>query len=137
MKFLVIDDSLNDVALLRSSFPQVECVEITLIESGQTAMQLVANQEHLAYDLVIIDWRLPGVPGDQVAQAFLNARQSDTQFPVIVLSSALPPPVSDRLHERGALVWEKPVDLDGYERLAADLCELARRSKTSSILSTT
>jgi CheY-like chemotaxis protein len=137
MKFLVVDDSLNDVALLRSAFPPSECIEITPVESGQTALQLLSKQEDLSFDLVIIDWRLPGVPGDQVAQAFLAAPRIHSQIPVVVLSSALPPLVSDKLHEHGAFVWEKPLDLDGYERLAINLCELARRSKVSSILSTT
>ncbi len=137
MKFLVVDDSLNDVALLRSAFPPLECVEITPVESGQTALHLLSNQEQLPFDLVIIDWRLPGIPGDQVAHAFLSAPQIHQQVPVVVLSSALPPLVGENLHKHGAFVWEKPVDLDGYERLATSLCDLARRAKVSSVLSIT
>ncbi len=137
MKFLVVDDSLNDVALLRSAFPPSERVEIIPIDSGQTALHLLGNEEQLLLDLVIIDWRLPGIPGDQVAQAFLNAPQIHQQVPVVVLSSAVPPLVSEKLHEYGAFVWEKRVDLDGYERLAASLCDLARRARSNSLLSTT
>lgn len=137
MKFLVVDDSLNDISLLRSAFSPLEEVEITPIESGNAALQLLTDRNQLSFDLVIIDWRLPGVPGDQVAYAYLNDPQIHAQIPVVVLSSALPPLVSDKLHAQGAFVWEKPVDLDGYEQLAASLCDLARRSKKLFVLSAT
>ena len=130
MRFLVIDDSVEDVELLRSALEPLGPVEITSIENGHVAMDLLSNHEHYcSFDVIVVDWRLPGIAGDQLAKAILGNPAVQRAVPVVVLSSRLPPSVSDGLQERGALVLEKPVDLDGYERLAEELCELANRSK--------
>jgi CheY-like chemotaxis protein len=128
MKFLVVDDSCDDIALLRSALDPVEGVEITAIANGLRALQSLNEQEATSFDLIVIDWRLPGMTGDKVAQAFLTSPSVRPQTPVVVLSSPLPPPVADQLKECGALVLEKPVDLDGYEVLATRLCDLARQA---------
>ena len=127
MNFLIVDDSREDVALLRSALHPGEQVEITPIENGSTALQLLADRQCLPYDLVVIDWRMPGVSGEELAKAFLNSTALRPRIPVVVLSSALPPAVASSLHEDGVLVFEKPSDFDGYERLAAGLCQLAKR----------
>ena len=129
MKFLIVDDSIDDVALLRSALKPVEHTEITLLENGHAALQMLSSMKSWPFDLVVIDWRLPGMAGDQLAKAFLSSPVLHPLTPVVVLSSAIPPPLSHNLHECGALVLEKPVDLDGYDRLAAGLCDLARQSK--------
>ncbi len=129
MKFLIVDDSFNDVALLRSALEPVEHVEITTIASGLGALQSLNSDEAGVFDLIVIDWRLPGITGDKLAQAFLKSPTIPSKTPVVVLSSPLPPPVADHLQECGAFVLEKPVDLDGYEVLANRLCDLARQAK--------
>lgn len=130
MKLLIVDDSVDDVALLRSALKSVEPAEITLLENGHAALQMLCSSASWSFDLIVIDWRLPGMAGDHLAKAVLSSAARPPLTPVVVLSSALPPPLSHNLHECGALVLEKPVDLDGYDRLAASLCNLARQSKT-------
>jgi CheY-like chemotaxis protein len=129
MKFLVVDDSVEDVAILRSALTEVGPVEITPVVNGHLALKLLSEAERLVFDLIVIDWRLPGIAGDQVAVAFLNSPLVRTQVPVVVLSSTLPPPICERLVESGAVVLEKAVDLNGYEHLAALLVDLAKQSK--------
>ena len=130
MKFLVVDDSVDDLALLRSALdPQVH---ITPLRSGTQALAFLSTAQSCSFDLVVIDWRLPGVAGDQVAAEFLSSPMIQQQVPVVVLSSSLPPSVSDKLLGCGALILEKPLDLDGYDRLASGLCDLAKRSKAKS-----
>ena len=130
IRFLVIDDSVDDVALLRSTLEPLGPIEITSIESAQLAMDLLSSHEsYCSFDVIVVDWRLPGVAGDQLAKAILGNPAVEGLIPVVILSSKLPPPVSDGLQESGALVLEKPIDLDGYERLAEELCTLANRSK--------
>jgi CheY-like chemotaxis protein len=134
MNFLVVDDSAEDIALLRSALKPVAPVEITPIENGHTALQLLSGQRSLSYDLIVIDWRLPGVTGDQLAKAFLTHPAVNPLTPVVILSAALPPPISEGLHRCGAFVLEKPSDLDGYDKLAVGLCDLAKRSRNGSLL---
>jgi CheY-like chemotaxis protein len=129
MKFLVVDDSVEDVAILRTALTEAGPVEITPITNGHVALQLLSQAEQLVFDLIVIDWRLPGIAGDQVAATFLNNPLVRTQVPVVVLSSALPPPINERLVGSGAVVLEKAVDLNGYEQLAAVLINLAKQSK--------
>jgi len=129
LKFLVVDDSVDDVTLLRSALdPRVD---ITPLESGTKALTFLSTMQHCPFDLVVIDWRLPGVGGDHVAKEFLSSPMIQRQVPVVVLSSALPPALNDDLRGRGALILEKPLDLEGYERLAAGLCDLAATSSRS------
>jgi CheY-like chemotaxis protein len=129
MKFLVVDDSVEDVAILRAALAEAGPVEITPVANGQLALKLLSEAEQLVFDLIVIDWRLPGIGGDQVAATFLSNPLVRTQVPVVVLSTALPPPINDRLVESGAVVLEKAVDLNGYEHLAAVLINLAKQSK--------
>jgi CheY-like chemotaxis protein len=128
MRFLVVDDSHEDVALLRCALQGVDQVEITPIDSGKSALQFLVNRQPWSFDLVVVDWRMPGIAGDELATAFLNNRRMYPQIPVVILSCAIPPPTSQELNDRGAVVIEKPTDLDGYDRLAANLCSLAKRS---------
>lgn len=131
MKLLVVDDNADDVDLLRFALNRVGAVDITPIQSGQLALQLLSAQEHWPFDLIVIDWRLPGISGEQVAGAFLNSPAVQAQIPVVVLSSSLPRHVSDRLHESGAAVLQKPLDLEGFEHLANVLFDLAKNPKSN------
>ncbi len=134
MKFLVVDDSVEDVALLRSALTTQ--AQITPIEDGTQALALLTSVESWPFDLVVIDWRLPGIGGDQIAREFLR-NPVIQQVPVVVLSSTLPPPVSHQLQQCGALILEKPIDLDGYDRLAEGLCALAKSSKAKTAIALT
>ena len=69
MKFLVVDDSVEDVALLRSALTEAGPVEIIPVVNGHLALKLFSEVEQLMFDLIVIDWRLPGIGGDQVAAA--------------------------------------------------------------------
>lgn len=137
MRFLVVDDSVEDVAILRSALTEAGPVEITPVTNGHTALKLLSEGEHLAFDLIVIDWRLPGIAGDQVATTFLNNPLVRDQVPVVVLSSALPPPINERLLESGAIVLEKAIDLNGYEHLAVVLINLAKQSKEKQAIEAT
>ena len=133
MKLLVVDDSADDVDLLRSALSTVGAVEITPIDDGRSALQLLSEQEQCHFDLIVIDWRLPGIAGDQVAGAFLSNPSVQAQIPVVVLSSPLPGHTTERLREAGAAVLQKPVDLDGYDQLANALFELAKQFKNKAV----
>jgi CheY-like chemotaxis protein len=90
-------------------------------------MNLLATMEPRQFDLILLDWRLPGISGDQVAKAYIDRIDRDQRVPLVFLSTAMPPDARAYAHQAGCLVLEKPIDLGGYEELARYLRSLSSR----------
>ena len=77
---MIVDDDESVRSLLRMTFPTEE-YEITEARNGEEALKQLRTK---APDLVLLDWRMPGVGGSSV----LDAVKADyPQLPVIVLTS--------------------------------------------------
>lgn len=129
VRVLVVDDNLAEVELLRSAVAKFGFAELASIQDGRKALE-TTHHDLRQFDLILIDWRLPGLHGDAVAKAFLSRQDQEDAVPVVLFSSGLPPQIADELREAGAVVIDKPIDLDGYDGLAARLAALARRPIT-------
>jgi OmpR-family two-component system manganese-sensing response regulator len=78
-KILIVDDDkelTNALNLYFSSLGQL----IEVCDSGEDAVQLLASFE---YDLIILDWTLPGISGHEVCKTF---RERGGQTPIIFLT---------------------------------------------------
>jgi CheY-like chemotaxis protein len=122
-RVLVIDDNPQDVVLLEEVLATHGSFEITAVHNGRRGLELIEKPE-LLFDLILVDWRIPEVPGDQIASAYL--RNPARVSPLVVLSSAIPSRIRKDLVNQGAIVLEKPMDLKGYESLAERLAALVQ-----------
>lgn len=100
---LVVDDE-PDARYLVSSVLQQEGFEVATAIDGADALRIVASRRPA---LVLLDWRLPGQSGAEVAGA-IRAHHPDLRF-VVVTADGLAEEKASRIHARGWL--RKPFHL--------------------------
>lgn len=125
----MVDDSEIDVQLLRSAMAACTPLDLTVVHNGRSALELMPAGCAPPFDVIIVDWKLPDMQGGEVARWFLNGTSS--AVPVVVCSSGMPPREQSSLSADGAIILNKPIDLDGYESLARKLTSLARAAAAS------
>ncbi len=82
MKILAIDDSNTMRILISKSLKEIGYTDVTLCESGALAMNIITNSK---FDLVLLDWHMPGINGLEVLKFIKNGKHKNT--PVIMLTS--------------------------------------------------
>ena len=120
MRILVAEDDLRLAALLEESLTEVGW-EVEVVHDGRAAYGR-AQPDGLAYDVVLLDWMLPGLDGVTVCR---RLREAGLATPVLMLTAR--GDVRDRITglDAGADDYlAKPFDLD---ELAARLRALRRR----------
>jgi CheY-like chemotaxis protein len=126
IRLLVVDDEPFDVELLRNALALAGESNITHICDGSQALEMVTNGAVEAFDLILLDWSLPGISGEQIARAYLERTNLKARVPVVILSNALPGPIDSALRAMGAITIQKPLSLDGYSHLASQIFDLCR-----------
>lgn len=79
-KLLVVEDDPDYIDPLLFYLKKTEKHDVDLVESGEDALQLLTNG---VYDLLILDWGLPGISGYEVLKKY---RASGGAAPVIFLT---------------------------------------------------
>jgi DNA-binding response OmpR family regulator len=103
-RILVVDDDTSVAKFLERGLT-LEGYDVTTCAAGDTALLQVI---HEAPDLIILDWMLPGLPGDQVLSRLL---EQERKPPVIMLSARDTAFDKARILKSGADVFlSKPVD---------------------------
>lgn len=80
LEILIVEDEKNIAQSLKKNFLS-EGHHSTIAGSGERALELV---EELEFDLILLDWRLPGITGFEVCKSL---RQSGLNTPVILLTA--------------------------------------------------
>jgi two-component system OmpR family response regulator len=80
MKILVVEDNRKLASFLQRALTE-EGYIVDLVEDGAVARSQIAT---IAYDLVILDWMLPGVDGLSVCRA---ARAAGSAVPILMLTA--------------------------------------------------
>ena len=118
-KILVVDDSADDVLLLRRAFAACAGAEIIgVLSDGQQVMdyfdgkgKYADRQAHPAPDVLILDLKIPVRSGFEVLE-YLRARLSPMPCRVVILTSFAQPSDIQRSYELGAhLIAHKEADL--------------------------
>ena len=117
-KILLVEDNLEQATLL-SSFLTGEHHVVDVVHSGEDAIHLIGFQ---SYDLLILDWELPGLSGAEVCE---NYRTSGGQAAVLMLTGRSDVPSKAIGLDSGADDYlTKPYD---FRELAARVRSLLRR----------
>ncbi len=83
LRVLLVDD--NETALqILGSMLQAMSFRVTAVESGEKALEALQQNE---YDLVLLDWRMPQMTGDQLS-AEIRRRLPRSKLPIIIMITA-------------------------------------------------
>ncbi|MEJ8825258.1 response regulator [Variovorax humicola] len=109
---LVVDDNASARDIL-STMARGFGLEVDIAHSGQEAVERVAQSQrtHLPYDLVLMDWRMPGMDGVEATQGI--QAHAPGRPPAVIMVTALARHEAQEAAERRAvplpLVLTKPV----------------------------
>lgn len=113
------DESIRMVARLGLSRAGYE---VTLVEDGTSALEAVRAG---AYDVVVLDWMLPGIDGIDICRA-MKAEPATAPIPVVFLTAASHAGAHDEAMAAGAIgVIAKPFN---PMSLGADVRALVERA---------
>ncbi len=106
-RILMVEDD-PDIAMLgQIALEDIGGYEVCLCGSGDEALARLAEFEP---DLALLDYRLPGINGDELLVA-LRARREGVQLPVIFLTASVMPDRVSHLRGLGAAdLIAKPFD---------------------------
>ena len=113
---LVLDDNRVMRSLLTAIVESLGCT-VTTAASGQAALDLVRAGTH--FDVLMFDWVMPGINGQQVAAAL---QAEGFRQPIILVSGLAPEEIAPDERKAFAQVLGKPVSVGGVRH--ALLCAL-------------
>ncbi len=119
MKILLVEDDLLQLELLAKVLSQEKYI-IDCIADGETAQWLISNRN---YDLLILDWILPGVSGISLCRQY---RQLGKTAPILMMSAKAN--IEDKVTGLDAGADDylvKPVDLVEFLARVRALCRRA------------
>ena len=83
MRVLLVDDNPSALQILGSMLQSMS-FQVTAVDGGEKALQVLQQQ---AFDLVLLDWRMPRMSGDQLS-AEIRRRLPRRQLPIIIMITA-------------------------------------------------
>jgi len=109
LRALVIDDERAPRSLLVDLLTLLGGVEtVDVAPSGEAGLALFDRNP---YDLVLTDFRLPGLPGSEVVEAL---RRRDPAVRIVMLVGPAPDQDVTGLLDRGVTILTKPVFIDRF-----------------------
>lgn len=106
IKALVVDDNHTAREVLANMFNALS-IEVATASSGEEALRYIeyTNNVKKPYDLVLMDWKMPGLNGVETAH-IIKSRESTAKIPAILMVSAYDIEYSQ--------TNEKMSDIDGF-----------------------
>lgn len=129
-EILVVDDSPDDIRLIRDAFSLWKRNrDVQAVMTGVAAFQFLKERETKANsalpELILLDWNLPGIKGEEVLKR-LKEDQRLREIPVVVFTSSSAPADRRKANQLGAERFiTKPMDLDEFFNVIAGLEDLA------------
>ena len=115
-KVLIVDDDL-DVLASNARFLRVSSYQVTVCNTGKTALDHVANDQ---LDVVVTDLRMPGMDGLELAR---RTRTIKPLLPILFFSAfASIPDVVSAMNLGAVDFLEKPVDPEKLLERLDDIC---------------
>lgn len=105
-RILLVEDELDSRMLVESAIAQAGFEgEVTSTIDAEDALARIEDpQDMAAFDLVLLDLRLPGRDGFTVLEA-IRERAGPAELPVVVLTNEKDPKVIDRAYRSGGNCW--------------------------------
>lgn len=105
-KLLIVDDQAGIRLLLQEVFGE-EGFETFLAPNGETALDIVANEQ---IDMILLDMKIPGMDGLEILR---RIKAMDKQIKVIMMTAYSELEVINEMKNLGAMMYfKKPFDID-------------------------
>ena len=110
MKVLVVDDILDSQEIMKSMLTGM-AFDVTTCSSGEEAVELIKEAATVkGYDLVIMDWKMPGMDGIEASRRIKRMFASNEGPVIIMLTAYNSPQMRAEAKQLGvAFVLDKPV----------------------------
>lgn len=114
-KILLVEDEVKTAEMLKEALTE-EGIAVEWVTNGQDALSIIKPG---AFDLIILDLKLPGMTGDEILE---HLRKVDSYVDVVVYTNYQDPPVMQKLINLG---------VDGYisKGASADLWDTVEQIK--------
>jgi len=110
MKILFIEDNPMNRRVVREML-HVAGVEMAEAESGEAGLEMVARDE--AYDLLLVDLRMPGMDGFEAIRRIRARNDEKADVPMIVVTADTASDLPEQCAAAGADdVLQKPVSME-------------------------
>jgi len=83
-RVLVVEDNAVNRKLVQRMLEKLGCV-VEVAEDGEQALEVAAGQE---FDLVLMDWQMPGMDGLETTRHLKQLWAADRQVPVVALTAS-------------------------------------------------
>jgi two-component system chemotaxis response regulator CheY len=83
MRILIVDDFSTMRRIIRNLLGELGFENIEEADDGATAMPLLESQE---FDLLVLDWNMPGVPGIDVLK-WVRAHERLSAMPILMVTA--------------------------------------------------
>jgi DNA-binding response OmpR family regulator len=125
MKILIVDDE-PDLGELLREYVALLGHEATVMPSGRAALDHLAY-EPVAYDLALVDWRMPGIAGRDVVQSILTL---SPQTRILITTGESADQIRAHRPEGGGWqVLQKPFSLGELQQKMAGLMSSSANSE--------
>jgi signal transduction histidine kinase/DNA-binding response OmpR family regulator/ABC-type phosphate/phosphonate transport system substrate-binding protein/HPt (histidine-containing phosphotransfer) domain-containing protein len=107
-RILIVDDTPSWQSILKELLKQY-AIQVDIASSGEEAIKLICN-ENKQYDLVMMDWRMPGMDGIE-ATKIIKTHCKNLPTTIIMVSSYSQETVVDAAKKQGIDIFlHKPID---------------------------
>ena len=88
IRALVVDDN-ESVRIIMDHTLQEYCQDVAIADSGEAALEILeqANQSGRKFDVIILDWKMPGLDGIDVSKR-INAMYPEGEVPALLMITA-------------------------------------------------
>ena len=128
-KILVIEDNPADIELLRFALDRQGDFDLQVLEDGEEALRFIAEHPAGLHTpepcVILLDIHLPKYDGLEILDA-LKAAPALEHIQVIVFSSVTSPEAEAEIIRKGALYRVKPVTLQNFMELGAEITALCK-----------
>ncbi len=111
-RILVVDDEEDIVELVRISLERRGYLVRTAL-NGESALRHLAHDQ---FDLIISDWKMPGLNGQQLYERLLETQPKSAERMIFMTGDVLSEKTERYLKERNKICLTKPFSLADFER---------------------
>lgn len=132
MKVLIVDDSFPARSVLKSIIERLGATEIVEASDGRMALEKLRAAQY-EFDLVLLDWMLPHLPGIEVARE-LSGHPRGKRVPLIMVTAESDPARVAEAFYAGAMNYVvKPFTPETIRRKIAEVTSLRKLEATAAI----
>lgn len=82
-KVLVVEDE-KDIAELMALHLRREGIDVDIVDNGE---QVLSMMQKTPYQLIILDWMLPGISGLDICKKIRSGQSTDNEIPVLLVTA--------------------------------------------------